>query len=159
MPCHPMLVFFVGSLFSLPMLLMSLLVSHSSISLLPCLPLFFLSLFALTLMLHCLLVSSSLHAPVFGMFTLHPSHNLLLTIPYKLLIALFLVLILSPSPTHLSSPLMMLIHLFAIYALLVHLPLSSHWSLLRSVMHRLMIALPLLIFVSMIFIILRPYGQ
>jgi len=158
MPHHPMLIFFVVSLFSLPTSLMSLLVSHSFISLLPRLPLFFLSLFASTLMLHCLLVLSLLHAPVFGVFTLHPSHDLLLNIPYKLPIALFLVLILSPSPTHLSSPLMMLIHLFAIFALLVHLPLLSHWSLLQNVMHHLMIAPPLCIFVSMIFIILWPYG-
>jgi len=97
--------------------------------------------------------------PVFGMFTLHPSHDLLLTIPYELLITLFLVLILSPSPIHLSSLPMMLIHLLAIFALLVHLPLSSHWFLLRSIVRLLMIALPLLIFAYTIFVILRPYGR
>jgi len=159
MPHHPMLVFFVASLFSLLTSLMFLLVSHSSISLLPRLLLFFPSLFASTLMLHHLLVSSLLHAPIFNMFTLHPSCDLLLTIPYELLIALFLVLILSPSPIRLSSLPMMLIHLLAIFALLVHLPLSSHWFLLRSVVRRLMIALPLPIFAYTIFVILRPCGR
>jgi len=137
---------------------MFLLVSHSLISLLPHLQCFFLSLFALTLKIHCLLVSSLLHAPTFSVFTLHPSHNLLLTIPYELLVALFLALILSPSQTHLSSLLMMSIYLFTNFALPVHPPLSFHWSLLQNVVHHLMTALSLLIFVSMIFVILQPYG-